>query len=407
MPSRLSILSFHTSPLAQPGLGDSGGMNVYVRSVAGALARAGVSCDVYTRSESPEAPPVVVPEPGVRVHQVVAGPQEPLPKSGLPELIDEFTEAMARELDSAPDPPALLHANYWLSGVTGHSLKHRFDLPLVSTFHTLARVKAEAVPGEDPERRAVAEADIVRCCDLILASTSEEARHLGRHYQADRARIEIVPPGVDHRTFHPDDADAARHELSLDGRRVVLFAGRIQPLKGLDLAVQAVAELDDPAAMLVIVGGPSGPDGLAELARIRDLVEEVGVGAQVRFVRPQCHERLAVYYRAADVCVVPSRSESFGLVALEAAASGTPVVAAAVGGLRSLVSDGVTGFLVDGRDPVEFAHPIATLLHHPDLAREMGARAERRSRAYSWDMTAARLRRLYSDLLSRSLVECT
>lgn len=406
MPDRLAILSFHTSPLAQPGLGDGGGMNVYVRSLAGALSRAGVACDVYTRAESPEAPPTVEVEPGVRVHHVVAGPAEPVAQEDLPELTEAFADAIAFDLVRSDDRPGLFHANYWLSGVAGHALKHEMDLPLVSTFHTLARVKAEAEAGTVPELRASAEAEIVRCSDLILASTPGESDQLAGLYDAEPGRIEVVPPGVDHRTFSRGDSEQAKTNLGLSGRRVLLFAGRVQPLKGLDLAVATLAQLADPDTILLIVGGPSGPDGPDELARIRDLVEDLGVGAQVRFVRPQPHARLAEYYRAADVCLVPSRSESFGLVALEAAACGTPVVAAAVGGLRSLVDDGVTGFLVDSRDPAAFAAPVATLLADRALAATMSTAAESRSMRYSWDMTAVRLRRLYADVADGVPVVC-
>ncbi|HLG00716.1 MAG TPA: glycosyltransferase [Acidimicrobiia bacterium] len=406
MPERLAILSMHTSPLAQPGTGDGGGMNVYVRSLAAALARAGFACDVYTRSESPEAPPSVAMDPGVVVRHVAAGVQAPVAKERLPDLVPEFAAAVADEIRRAAAPPSLLHANYWLSGVAGHALKHELDLPLVSTFHTLARVRAAADPATPPELRARHEADTVRCSDLILASTADEARQLAALYDADSARVEIVPPGVDHHVFHPGDRVAARQALGLRDRRVLLFAGRIQPLKGLDLAVEALAELDDPDAMLVVIGGPSGPDGPLELARVRAMVEELAVGPQVRFVRPRPHEELAQWYRAADVCVVPSLSESFGLVALEAAACGTPVVASAVGGLCSLVVDGVTGYLVESRDVAEWSKRIEVLLRDPGLARSMGADAEALSRQFSWDMTAARLRRLYADLLLRAPVEC-
>jgi len=406
MPRRLAILSLHTSPLAQPGTGDGGGMNVYVRSVADALARAGVRCDVYTRSESPEAPPVVTVGPGVRVHHVVAGPTEPVPKEQLPELTAPFTHAMEAHLAGSGELPALFHANYWLSGVAGHALKHEFGLPLVSTFHTLARVKAEAGAGDDPDLRARHEVDIVRCSDLMLASTAGEKRQLADLYGAEPSRVEVVPPGVDHRIFRPGDRHEARSRLGLAGRRVLLAAGRIQPLKGLDLAIECLARLADPDATLVVVGGPSGLEGRDELARIRDLAEDLRVGHQVRFVRPQPHDVLADYYRAADVCLVPSFSESFGLVALEAAASGTPVVASAVGGLRSLVVDGVTGFLVEGRDPQHYADHVSRILHTPSLAEALSAQAVSRSMAYSWDMTGARLRRLYADLTARALVEC-
>ena len=336
---RVAVFSMHTSPLAQPGAGDGGGMNVYVRALAGALARAGVECDVYTRAEHTEQPTIVTVEPGFRVLHVTAGPREPVEKHDLPALVDPFVSAASELLVESP-PVEVLHANYWLSGAIAHQLKHAFDLPLAATFHTLARVKADAGIDDDPDQRARTEHDVIACADMMLASTEDERAQLASLYDADPERIEIVPPGVDHSIFEPGDADAARAELGLRGQRVLLFAGRIQPLKDLGLAIESLAALDDPDVTLLIVGGPSGHDGESELARIHALVGDLGVSQQVRFVPPQPHAELAGYYRAADVCIVPSRTESFGLVALEAAACGTPVVAASVGGLRSLVQDG-------------------------------------------------------------------
>jgi D-inositol-3-phosphate glycosyltransferase len=402
------MLSVHTSPLAQPGAGDGGGMNVYVRALASALARAGVACDVLTRAEHAEQPPIVVVEPGFRFVHLAAGPVAPVPKHQLPELVEPFTDALRDHVDRCASEYEILHANYWISGAVGHRLKHDLDLPLVATFHTLDRVKAEAGAGDDPEIRARAEADTVRCADLMIASTGEEREQLVSLYGADRDRIEIVPPGVDHRVFTPGDRAAARVTLGLDRRdRVLLFVGRIQPLKGAALAIRALAELGDPATKLLVVGGPSGPEGEAELEGLSALVVELGLQAQVRFVPPQPHDALATYYRAADVCLVPSRTESFGLVALEAAACGTPVVAASVGGLRSLVEDGATGFLVDGRSPHDYAAPVGLLLEDTELADELGRNAAARAARYTWSITAARLRRLYGDLVVRAPVQCS
>lgn len=402
----LAILSLHTSPLAQPGSGDGGGMNVYVRELSAALARAGLSCDVFTRAARPGLPPVVAVEPGFRVHHIVAGPTEALDKDELPALVDEFTAGVrARIRDSGE--PGLIHANYWLSGVAGHALKHELELPLVSTFHTLARVKAEDFEHE-PVRRARAESDVIGCSDVILASNTEEQAQLERLYGAVRERIEIVAPGVDHAFFSPGNRRGARAALGLDRSRhpVLLFVGRIQPLKGLDVAVRALAVLDEPRATLLVVGGPSGPDGPAELEHAHDLVADLKLEARVRFVQPQPHHLLSSYYRAADVCLVPSRSESFGLVALEAAACGTPVVAAAVGGLRTLVDHGHTGFLVEGRDPDAYAAYAREVLDNPRLADELGQNGAARAQRYRWSISAGRLRRLYADLTARTLVEC-
>jgi D-inositol-3-phosphate glycosyltransferase len=402
---RLAVLSLHTSPLAQPGQGDSGGMNVYVRELVSALAQAGVEADVFTRRWE-DGPEVVEVEPGFRVVHVEAGPAD-LAKEQLPDVVDTFAEGVRAHLVRRGDVDAL-HANYWLSGVAGHRLKHELDLPLVSTFHTLARAKAETGDPE-PARRVRAEAEVIGCSDAILANCPAEADQLVRLYGAERDRIEIVPPGVDHAFFSPGDATGARfalQHLHLGPGPILLFVGRIQPLKGLDVAVRALAALRRPDATLVVVGGASGADGAAEVDRIDKLVAEVGVSDQVRFVDPVPHHLLSTYYRAADVVLVPSRSESFGLVALEAAACGTPVVAAAVGGLRTLVEHGRTGFLVEGRDPAVFAAFAEQVLTEPALARRLSDQAAQRARGFTWSVAAARLRRIYADLTARSLVDC-
>lgn len=379
-------------------------MNVYVRELVASLAQAGVPSDVFTRRWAPDLPEVVEVEPGFRVVHVPAGPPE-LPKEALGGVVDEFAAGVRQRL--RPDVDAL-HANYWLSGVVGHQLKHELDLPLVSTFHTLARVKAET--GEpEPQRRVQAEAEVIGCSDVILASCPAEVRQLQKFYGADLARIEIVPPGVDHAFFSPgprSGARAALAHLDLGEGPVLLFVGRIQPLKSLDVAVRALAALDDPRAVLVVVGGASGPQGRAEVKRIHKLTSDLGVAHRVRFVDPQPHHLLSTYYRAADVMLVPSRSESFGLVALEAAACGVPVVGAAVGGLRTLVDHGRTGFLVEGRDPAVYAAYAQEIIDHPDLAQAFSTTAAQRARNYTWSTAAARLRRVYADLTARDLVEC-
>jgi D-inositol-3-phosphate glycosyltransferase len=415
---KLAILSMHTSPLAQPGSGDGGGMNVYVRELSGALTRAGVECDVYTRAWSDDLPSFVEVEPGLTVHHVEAGPRRPVAKGLLHELVGEFTEAVADrmaefELLGAPRTDAI-HANYWLSGIAGHALKHRLGIPLVSTFHTLDRVKAEASPEEldetDPGRRARAEAEVIGCSDAILASCSVELDQLVELYGADASRVEIVAPGVDHTFFAPGDKRLARRALGITGRDpLLLFVGRIQPLKGSDVAVRVLASLDRlgvEGARLAVVGGPSGVAGDDEVAKLRALVAELGLEERVAFVPPQPHERLSTYYRAADVCLVPSRSESFGLVALEAAACGTPVVASAVGGLTTIVGHGETGFLVESGGVEVFAGHVAAIVSSPELGRRFGEAAARSAQAYTWSTAAARLRRLYNDLTARTLVEC-
>jgi D-inositol-3-phosphate glycosyltransferase len=400
--AQLAVLSLHSSPLAQPGVGDSGGMNVYVRELAASLAQAGVDTTVYVRRWAPDLPDEVAVEPGLRVVHLDAGPVD-LAKEALPDTVDAFTASLLGELERRPAD--VIHANYWLSGVVGHRVKHALDVPLVSTFHTLARVKAETGDPE-PERRVRAEAEVIGCCDSIIANSVEEVSQLERLYGADPSRIEIVPPGVEHAFFSPGDRRGARRALGLADVPTLLFVGRIQPLKGLDVAVAALARLPRTDARLVVVGGPSGADGPAELARVEKLAADLGVGHRIDFVPPQPHHLLSTWYRAADVVVVPSRSESFGLVALEASACGVPVVAAAVGGLRTLVQHGRTGVLVEGRDPAHFADAIARVLANPAWAAQLGARASLRARDFTWAGAAGRLRRIYADLATRAPVDC-
>jgi len=401
---RVAILSFHTSPLTQPGVGDAGGMNVYVRELVSALAHAGLDCTTYTRAWRADLPEVVQVEPNHRVVHVPAGPFD-LSKEDLLDVVDQFTDGVVERI-RAEGGVDVVHANYWLSGMAGHRLKHELGVPLVMTFHTFARVKAE---GGDPEplHRESTELGIWGCTDTVCVSCSEEERQVRRLHGDPRGRIEIVPPGVDHAFFAPGDQRGARTALGWGDDPTLLFVGRIQPLKGLDVAVGALAELARTDVRLVVVGGASGASGDGEVGRIMTMARRLGVAERLHMVPPQPHHLLSTYYRAADVVVVPSRSESFGLVALEAAACGVPVVASAVGGLLTLVDHGRTGFLVPGRDPVDFARDIARLLDEPALAADMGAAGALRARRYTWSFAAARLRRAYADLGVRDRVQCS
>jgi D-inositol-3-phosphate glycosyltransferase len=402
--ARVAVVSLHTSPLLQPGSGDSGGMNVYVREMVSSLAQAGLECTTYTRADREGLPCEVFVEPNHRVVYVEAGPHH-LPKEALPDILDEFTARVLAHI-RATGGADLVHANYWLSGVVAHRIKHALDIPFVATFHTLARVKAE---GGDPEPgwRDMAEAELINCADAVCVSCVEEEQQFRRLYGDPRGRIEIVAPGVEHAFFAPGDRSGARTatNLPLDAP-VILFVGRIQPLKGPDVAIRALDEMRRPEAVLLIVGGASGTEGEGEYLRAHQLVDELGLADQVRFVPPQPHHILSSYYRAADVVIVPSRSESFGLVALEAAACGIPVVASSVGGLQSLVDDGVTGYLVPRRDPARFAEAVRRILDDPLLAASMSVAAAERAKRYTWSFAAARLRRLYADLTARQLVVC-
>jgi len=379
-------------------------MNVYVRELVSALAQGGLECTTYTRASRPGLPEVVQIEPNHRVVHVPAGAYD-LHKEDLPTVVAEFTDGVNAHLDGA-FPADVLHANYWLSGLVAHRLKHERDMPFVSTFHTLAKVKAEGGDIE-PEWRVQAEAEIIGCADAICVSCGEEESQFRRLYGDPPGRLEVIAPGVEHAFFAPGERSGARRALELPADvPVLLFVGRIQPLKGPDVAVRSLAALGRRDALLLIVGGASGLEGELELARLHALIDELGVGDQVRFVAPQPHHILSTYYRAADVVVVPSRSESFGLVALEASACGVPVVASGVGGLLTLVDHGESGFLVPDRDPDEFARYIALLLDDPVAAAVMGARGAQRSRRYTWSLAAARLRRTYADVAARALVAC-
>ncbi len=413
---RLAVLSLHTSPLAQPGTGDGGGMNVYVRELTAALARSDVVCDVFTRAWSDDLPPLVDLEPGLQVHHVKAGPLDVVPKEALPGVVDEFTAAVLQRMAGAEGLPyTSVHANYWLSGLSGHVIKHELNLPLVCTFHTLDRVKAESMPEEVeadmPHRRAEAEASIIECSDAVLASCSVEAEQIASLYGGEPGRIRIVPPGVDHAFFGPGHRPQARRALGLplDGR-LLLFVGRIQPLKCADVAIETLAELSESGGepyRLVVVGGPSGPHGEKSLHGLHDIADARGVREHVHFIEPQPHELLSSYYRAADVCLVPSRSESFGLVALEAAACGTPVVASAVGGLTTLVEEGHTGFLVEDPDPAAYAAAVRRVFGEPLAAERLSTASVLMARRYTWRAAATTLVELHDELAAGRLVECS
>lgn len=393
-------------------------MNVYVRELAAALARSNVSCEVFTRSDAEHLAETVNVEPGFRVHHLKSGPLAPVDKGHLHLLLDEFTEAVDQKMHAIVDEDGIgfdaIHANYWLSGVVGHTLKHRWSLPLVSTFHTLDRVKAEASPEEinthDPLRRARAEADIIGCSDAVLASCSVEADQLVELYEAQRDRVVIIPPGVDHAFFAPGSREQAQRAVSLAGAGpLLLFVGRIQPLKGADIAVRALRMLIDrgiDTARLVIVGGPSGSQGHHEVVRLQSLVEQLGLGDVVQFMEPQPHELLSTFYRAADCVLVPSVSESFGLVALEAASCGTPVVAAAVGGLTTLVDHGSTGYLIESRDPRDYADAVLRLWTAPGQRDAFSRAAVAKASTYTWPLAAEGLLGLYGLLTAQSLVSC-
>ncbi|HEX2823793.1 MAG TPA: D-inositol-3-phosphate glycosyltransferase [Streptosporangiaceae bacterium] len=409
-PRRIATISLHTSPLDQPGTGDAGGLNVYVVEVARQLARRGVEVEIFTRAVCPDAPPAVELVPGVLVRNVVAGPFEELSKNSLPGQICPFTFGVLRtEADFAPGYYDLVHAHYWLSGQVAAVAAERWGVPLIQSMHTLGKVKNLALAAGDcaePAARIRGEGEVVAAADRLVANTAEEARQLVELYGADPWRVETVSPGVDLSLFRPGSAAAARARLGLPADAVVLvFAGRIQPLKGPDIVLRAAAELlrSSPGLadrlVVVFVGGPSGSE-VGAPGRLGGLAATLGISGCVR-LEPPCPQReLADWYRAATVVLVPSHSESFGLVALEAQACGTPVVAAAVGGLRTAVRDGFSGVLVEGHDPVVYAKVLDGLLAAPGRLAELSRGALRHASAFGWPATADRLIGVYTGAMN-------
>lgn len=401
------MLSVHTSPLAQPGTGDAGGMNVYVLQTAAELARRGVQVEIFTRATSSADQPVVEAAPGVLVRHVLAGPFEGLDKQDLPTQLCPFTAAVLRqEAQQLPGHYDLIHSHYWLSGQVGALARDRWRVPLVHTAHTLAAVKnAHLAAGDVPEpaAREVAEKQLVCDADRLVANTAAEGRQLADLYGADPGRIDVVSPGVDVTRYCPGDAAAARSALGLaHDEQVVAFVGRIQPLKAPDVLVRAVAEVlraqPGRRLRLLVVGGPSGT-GLRRPSALIELVAALGIGDHVTFLPPQPPRLLRNVYRAADVVAVPSYTESFGLVAVEAQASGTPVVAARVGGLVTAVRDGVSGTLVSGHGTADWAGALRALLDDPMRLQHMGIAAARHGGQFSWQKTADGLLHSYGAAL--------
>ena len=404
---RAAVLSVHTSPVDQPGTGDSGGMNVYIKSVATRLQDRGIDVDLFTRCRGGVDHETKHLTSHAHVVAIKAGPCAPIPKTELPRYLPEFLGGVIRHAKMNGYRYDVVHSHYWLSGWVGNAIKDLWGVPLVSSFHTLGKVKNYSLaPGERPEPgvRIDGEARVIAASDRILAPTPAEAGQLVGLYGADPDHIRLVPPGVDHTMFTSRDRVAAQARLYLSGLRLALFVGRLQPHKGPDVAIRTIAEAIalDPAGtadlQLAIVGGPSGAD-VGELARLVDLATALGVADRVMLFPPQPQERLADFYAAADVVLVPSRSESFGLVALEAQACGTPVVAARVGGLPFVVDDARTGFLVDGHDPAEHAQRLLTLLRDRSLQSAMGAEAAHRALRFTWDVTAGEVARAYAELI--------
>ena len=411
--ARVATISVHTSPLDQPGTGDAGGMNVYIVEVAKRMAERGIEVDLFTRRTSRLLPPVAELAPGVLVRHVAAGPLEELDKTELPRQMCAFTSGLLRtEAAHEPGHYDLIHSHYWLSGQAGHAARMRWGVPLVHSMHTLAKVKNAALAdGDTPEPlgRVLGEQRVVDSADRLIANTADEASQLRTLYDADPQQVETVLPGVDLETFTPKApgeakpaSEEARRRLGLPrDRAVLLFVGRIQPLKAPDVLIRATAAMVEreprlrDRLLVAVVGGPSG-SGRSRPRELVELAALLGVADMVRFEPPCPQSELADWYRAADITVVPSHSESFGLVAVESQACGTPVVAAAVGGLKTAVRDGVSGILVRGHEPADYARVLLDLLDAPRRLRRMSAAAARHGTAFGWDATVERLLEIYA-----------
>jgi D-inositol-3-phosphate glycosyltransferase len=402
MGGHVAFLSFHTCPLEQPGQGWAGGMNVYVDELARAMARDGFEVDVFTRRHDREVPESITVEPGFSLHHLEAGPSRELDPGRALRYLGVFTDAVIDRIAFMNDL-SLVHSHYWLSGWAGLRVKRHLGLAHVHSSHTLGRVnEAHRRRNETPERlmRIATEQEVIDESDVSVVSSPDEREELISRYGAEAEQVSIVTPGVDHDQFVPGVREAARVRLGWPEVETLLFVGRIHPVKGPDFAVRAFAEIATvrPEARLVLVGAPAGDDGAREMEQLQRMVKRIDLGHAVTFAEPVPHRQLADVYRAADLVLVPSRSESFGLVAAEAQASGVPVVAAAVGGLKTVVAEGSGGILVKGWDPGRWSEEALRVLVEPGLRSTLEAAGPRWAERFSWEAAVARLATIYGSL---------
>ena len=409
--SKIATLMVHTSPLDQAGVGDAGGMNVYVVETAKKMAQAGVSVDIFTRANKPNLPESVEIAEGVNVKHLVAGPFEGLSKEELPSQLGALTSAFMNHQKQLPSNYySLLHSHYWISGQLGWMISEASSIPLIHTMHTTAKVKnLNLAAGEKPEphTRAIGEEQVVQAATGLIANTDAEAASLVSLYEACPDRVFVVAPGVDLQTFSPGDGKAAaRNRLNIAPDAIMLtFVGRVQPHKGPDVLLKAAAEMVMHTPHLraklavVIIGGASG--SINELEKIKSLARFLKIEDVTHFIEPASREVLPDWYRASDLVCVPSYSESFGLVALEAQACGTPVAATAIGGLRTAVSDGISGSLVDGHDPKAWSAVISRLIMEPQRRLLLGMNAVEHASHFGWQGTARKTLDVYDWALSK------
>jgi D-inositol-3-phosphate glycosyltransferase len=407
---RVAMLSYHTCPLATLGGKDTGGMNVYVRDLTRQLGEMGVQVDVFTRSQDEHVPHVLHDLGyGNRVVHIPAGPEIPLPKEEMAAYLDDFVTGVRSFTESKGLKYDIIHSHYWMSGVAAGELKEAWKIPVIHMFHTLGVMKQRvARTGEEVEGgyRLEGERKAMRIADKIVAATPAELAQLHWLYQADTRKIVVIPPGVDLSRFYPIQPDEAKAFIGIPPcERVLLYVGRIEPLKGIDVLIHAIAILREQGVhvCLSVIGGDAGEDSeviSVEMARLQAVREESGMDDMVFFLGRKSQDTLPYYYSASEALVMPSHYESFGMVALEAMACGTPVVASQVGGLAFLIQDGVTGYTVPVDDPQELADRLYTLLCDADLRRRMGEQAASFAREYSWERIATRILSLYQEVLS-------
>ena len=394
---RIAFFAFHACPLAAPGQGKSGGMNVYVRELARSLGSLGVNVDIFTREHAGTARPIEDISPNVRVVHLPGGPPEASMDSYYSHLPEFQTAVKDFQRENGLDYQ-VAHSHYWLSGLAGQDLATDLQIPHVMTFHTLALIKMQSRAGElEPQERSQSERDLIASSQLIIAFSPHERDAMIRLYAADSHRISLAPCGVDLSLFRPLDQQQVRARLGLNGEKVFLYVGRLEPLKGMDLLLHTAAQMEtcDDVRVMVVGGDANGGQ---EVERLKKLAKELNVEDVFDFVGRVDQQDLPLYYNAADVCVVPSYYESFGLAALEAMACGTPVVAARVGGLSTIVQHGRTGFLKSWRCPEAFANSLEMIISSDRLKHNMGLAARKRAEGMGWNQVAADIRTLYESL---------
>jgi D-inositol-3-phosphate glycosyltransferase len=399
---RIAVISVHTSPLARPGGAKAGGLNVYVLELARQLAAAGNEVDIFSRAIAPEFDEVVDIAPGLRAIHLPAGPLEALSPEALFEHLGAFETAVLEFHARDRSAYDVLHSHYWLSGLVGEKLKTAWNVPHVTMFHTLGEVKNRSSYNEhETALRIESEAAVIAGADRVICATDQERAFIRQLYGADSDKVTVIPLGVDLDRFRPAAKNLAREALGLKDERIVLFVGRIEPLKGVDILIDAAALLDsDVDCSVLIVGGDESSE--AQVQKLQDLARGRGIDHRVAFVGAVDHDQLPLYYNAADVCVVPSHYESFGLVAIEAMASGVPVVASRVGGLTGTVKDGETGYLIPWLCPEPFAERIELLLDNEPLRQSLGEAAREAVGRYRWENVAGAVLDVYNDLTGRA-----